>query len=81
MSAEFLEGEVSFRRHADGRVEITQAPPRARMSLGLLASADPVVLRASGNLITLGGQVDYRVIGWDPTWHCLLLDRVEDRRT
>jgi hypothetical protein len=75
-----VEGEVRTVRHADGRVEITQAPPRARMALSLLASADPVVVRATGDTITLAGQVVYRVSGWDTLGRCLLLDLVEDRR-
>lgn len=75
-----LEGEVRCQRHEDGRVEIVQAPPVARITLGFLASADPVVVRVSGNTVTLAGQVVYRVTGWDNYGSCLLAERVEDRR-
>lgn len=72
-----LEGEVVCRRHADGRVEILQAPPVARMSLELLAGGDPAVVKVRGREITLAGQVVYRVTGWDDTGCCLLLERLK----
>lgn len=78
--SEVLEGDAVFERHEDGRVEVTRAPARTRISLELLACADPVVFKVSGNLITLGGQVVYRVVGWDNFTKALLVDLVEDRR-
>lgn len=78
--SQILEGEVKIRREDDGRVVIEQAPPKARMSLGLLASADPVTVRVGGNRISLGGQVSYRVVGWDPGQSALLLERDDDGR-
>lgn len=73
-----LEGDVAVTRHDDGRVEIEKAPQRTHISLELLASADPVTVRVTGNLITFGGRVAYRVIGWEQ--HALLAELVEDRR-
>lgn len=75
--AEVLEGPVEVTRHDDGRVEIIQAPPRARISLELLASADPFVVRVSGRRIALGGQVIYEVVGWDALSHALIADKRE----
>jgi hypothetical protein len=72
-----LHGSVQMRRHADGRVEILQAPPTASMSLELLAGADPHLIVVRGTYITLAGQVTYRVTGWDNTQACLQLLRVE----
>lgn len=77
---EIVEGEIGVRRHDDGRVEITQAPPVSRVSLELLASADPVTVRVSGHRITFGGQVTYEVTGWDELSHALLVRKTEDRR-
>lgn len=73
-----LEGAVEVHRHEDGRVEILQAPPKTRITLEFIAAADPVVVRVTGNLITLAGQVVYRVVGWDQ--HALLAELAEDRR-
>jgi hypothetical protein len=73
--AEVLEGEVRVHREADGRVVIDQAPPVARMSLKLLVRADPVTVQVNGDRITLGGQVAYRVIGWDQHSHALVMQR------
>lgn len=75
-----VDGEVVCRRHDDGRVEIVQAPPCARITLGLLAAADPAVVQASGNAVTFAGQVVYRVVGWDPVGSALLAELYEDRR-
>lgn len=75
-----LEGTVEMRRHDDGRVEILSAPPRTRISLEFLHTADRVVVRVSGNTVGLAGQVVYRVVGWDPLGSALLADLVEDRR-
>lgn len=77
-----LEGDMRFlaRRHDDGRVEIVDAPPTTRVSLDFLTTADPVVVRVSGNLISLAGQVTYRVVGWDAYSSALLVELAEDRR-
>lgn len=75
-----LEGEVRLVRHETGLVEILEAPPITRISLELLAAADPVVLKASGKKITFGGQVVYEITRWEP-FSCALVARlVEDRR-
>jgi hypothetical protein len=73
--AEILEGELRCQRHADGRVEILQAPPVTWLSLELLAHSDPVVMRVSGNHISIAGQVAYRVVGWDALQSALRLER------
>jgi len=73
--SQVLEGEVVLHREADGRVVVTQAPPVTRMSLAFLASADPVTVKVSGNRVSLGGQVAYRVVGWDAHGSALLLER------
>ena len=74
--AELLEGEILLRRESNGRVEITQAPPTARISLELLAQyADRFLVRVSGNRVSLAGQVSYRVVGWDQVQSALLLER------
>lgn len=70
------EGELQFRRHSDGRVEVLAAPPVARMSLTLLAAADRHLMVVRGREITLAGQVTYRVAAWDDTQACLVLDKV-----
>lgn len=75
-----LEGEVICRRHDDGRVEIVQAPPTARIALAVLVGADPVVVKADGNTVTFGGQVVYRIVGWDGHGSALLAELAEDRR-
>jgi hypothetical protein len=73
---EVLEGDVILKRHEDGRVEILQASPTARMSLEMLAQhADRHVVRLSGNRIVLAGQVTYRIVGWDDHASALLLER------
>jgi hypothetical protein len=76
-----VEGAPVVQRHADGRVEIVQAPPRARFTLGFLAGADPHLVRADGNTITLAGQVEYRVVGWDFVGSALLAELSYDRRS
>lgn len=75
--SQILEGEVRFHREADGRIVVDQAPPTARMSLALLADADPQTVRAGGNRIRLA-NVSYRVVGWDPGQSALLLERDDD---
>lgn len=75
-----LDGPVAFRRHDDGRVEVLQAPARARITLGLLVGADAHLVRADGNTVTFAGQVTYRVTGWDPLGSALLAELYEDRR-
>lgn len=76
MASDVLEGSVVARRHPDGRVEILEAPPIARMSLQLLAEADPAVVVVRGREITFAGQVTYRVTGWDDIQSCLVLQRI-----
>lgn len=75
-----LDGPVKVCRFADGRVVVEQAPARTRITLGSLAGADPAVFRADGNTVTVGGQVVYRVVGWDPISSALLAELHEDRR-
>lgn len=75
-----LEGEVALTRHDDGRVEVTSAPPVARITLELLVGADPWLVRANGRTLTFAGQVSYRVTGWDSHGQCLLAELVTDRR-
>ncbi len=75
-----LEGDLTFRRHGDGRVEILQAPPRTRFSLELIATADSAVFRVSGRRILIADQVAYEVTGWDALSSALVADLVEDRR-
>lgn len=76
-ASEILQGPVESRRHADGRVEILQAPRTTLMSLELVAQSDPAVFVVRGRNITLAGQVTYRVTGWDDVQSCLVLERVE----
>lgn len=78
--SELLEGDVVCDGHDDGRVEVKQAPPRTRISLEMLLAADPAVFKVTGNLVTLAGQVVYRVVGWDDHSKALLAELVEDRR-
>ncbi|UJW32395.1 hypothetical protein L3Q67_00995 [Saccharothrix sp. AJ9571] len=68
-------GEVVMTRGADGRVEITQAPDTALMSLQMLANLDPATSVVTGRTITLAGQVTYRVTGWDTVQACLVLTK------
>lgn len=75
MAGEVLEGSVQCVRHPDGRVEVTEAPPVARMSLEFLVAADPELVKVVGPEVALAGQVTYRVTGWDDHGQCLLLER------
>lgn len=70
-----LEGDLQLRHHEDGRLEIVQAPPTARMALSLLQQTDPRVVRVGANTIGIAGQVSYRVVGWDAQQSALLLER------
>jgi hypothetical protein len=75
-----VQGEITVSRHADGRIEVTQAPDIGLFSLELLASADPVVFVVRGREITIGGQVTYRVTGWDDIQSCLVAQRIGESR-
>jgi len=75
-----LEGPVDFVQNEDGRVQVLSAPPLTRISLELIAEADPAVLKIRGDLITVAGQVVYRITGWDDLGKALLAKLVEDRR-
>jgi hypothetical protein len=75
-----LEGEVQFQWHDDGRIEVLTAPLVSRLPLELMASTDPLLVKVSGNRITLAGQVVYRVIGWDAYGQCLIAQLAEDNR-
>lgn len=69
-----LEGDVVVRRVSNGAVVVDQAPPRTRFSLELLAASDPAVFQVHGRLVTIGGQVTYRVVGWDELQHALVAE-------
>lgn len=75
-----LEGSVDFVRHEDGRMQVLSAPPTTRISLELIAEADPVLLKIRGNVITFAGQVVYRVTAWDTLGKALIAELAEDRR-
>jgi hypothetical protein len=75
-----LEGAVEVCRHDLHPAVVVPAPPRTRISLEFLHTADPVVVRVSGNTVSLAGQVVYRVVGWDALGSALLAELVEDRR-
>lgn len=78
-----VEGELRFRRHADGRVEILNStlPQRVRVALELLVGADAAVVRVEGGQrLVFAGQVVYRAVGWDGQSHALLAELVEDLR-
>ena len=74
------DGSVELVRHEDGRLEVVAAPPVTRISLELMADADPFTFRVSGDLITLAGRVVYRVTGWDSLERALVAELVDDRR-
>ena len=74
--AELLEGELSVRRHGDGRIEILAAPQTCRISLEMLADSDPVVFKVGGRRITIADQVAYEVTGWDPIASALVAEKV-----
>lgn len=72
---EVIEGELIVERVRPA-VVVKQAPQTARITLELVQQADPLELRVEGNrLIIGGGQVVYRVTGWDPVGSCLLAER------
>jgi hypothetical protein len=73
--AEILEGELQVTRHENGRVEIVQAPQRTAISLEFLVSTERHLVRVSGSLLRFAGQVEYRVVGWDPVQHALIAER------
>lgn len=59
--------------HWNGPV-VQEAPRRARISLELIASADPRALAVSGSTITICQTTTYRVVGWEDRW--LLVERL-----
>lgn len=62
-----------------GRIEITKAPRKAKISLEVLAAGCGHEVAVHGDLITLAEQVVYRVVGWDPLGS-LAVELYEDRR-
>jgi len=61
-------------------IEVVKAPREALITLDVLRAADPRCLHVAGDLITIAGQVVYRVVGWQPTPPALLCWLAEDNR-
>jgi hypothetical protein len=61
-------------------VVVIEAPREALISLELLASADPELVRVCGDLVEIADQVVYRVTGWCTQPRALLCWLAEDRR-
>lgn len=73
--SEVLEGQIVV-EYVAATVTIRQAPPVSFISLELVQNADPLQLRVQGNRIVLGGgQVEYRIVGWDAVQSCLIAER------
>lgn len=71
--------EIVVRRRPS--TEVLEAPKEALITLEVLQGARPDELHISGDLITIGDQVVYRVVGWQPEPAALLCWLTEDRRT
>lgn len=69
-------GEIRLGVDADGRIIINDAPPFARISLALIQSSDERMVMIEGDLLLIGPDVAYRVIGWEGPSACLLVERV-----
>jgi hypothetical protein len=80
MGPEGYDNSPTVRRHDDGRVEILTVPAKASFSHELVALAEVVV--RDGDLLTLCGQVQYRIVGEDRyvMWGDLLAERISDGR-
>lgn len=73
--AELIEGELIVERVSPA-VIVRQAPRIARITLQLIQSSDPLLLRVDGNQIVVGdGQAVYHVTGWDAIGSCLIAER------
>jgi hypothetical protein len=72
-------GEIVITR-TPGRVEVVQAPQRARISLAVLTAGCQHEIRVQVNKIMLAEQVVYAVSGYDQDTACLEVVLVEDRR-
>lgn len=75
MGGTVIQGDLDIVRHEDGRVEIRRAPQTTYISLEFLLAADPAVVRVQGRQVFLGGQVEYRITGWDDVQGVLLAER------
>lgn len=73
-------GEIQLSRHLGRGLVVDQAPPRIRMALHVLSTAQYGAALQEPDLINIGDQVLYRVTGYDPESASLLLDLVEDWR-
>lgn len=77
-------GTVILRRdYETGEVEVVEAAPLALLTLDLLANADEASLRVAGDEVVIGSPrtaVHYRVIGWEPYLHALVIERQDQPR-
>ncbi|MFB7440218.1 hypothetical protein ACFC01_17975 [Streptomyces mirabilis] len=73
-------GDIQLTRHLGRGLVVDQAPPRIRMALHVLSTAQYGAALQEPDLINIGEQVLYRVTGYDPEHAALLLDLVEDWR-
>lgn len=57
------------------RPYLTKTPERTAMSLSLLASVDPTLVKVVGTNELAFLNANYMVVGWDGLTGCLLLER------
>jgi hypothetical protein len=73
-------GDIQVTRQLGRGLIVDKAPPRARMTLALLAEHGYGLSMASDNQINIADQVLYEVTGYDADSASLLLELVEDWR-
>ncbi|MGW1497549.1 hypothetical protein ACWCQW_02975 [Streptomyces mirabilis] len=73
-------GDIQLTRKLGRGLVVDQAPPRIRMALHVLSTAQYGAALQEPGLINIGDQVLYRVTGYDPQHAALLLELVEDWR-
>jgi len=73
-------GELQLSRQLGRGLIVDHAPPRVRMALHVLATAQYGAALQQPDMINVGDQVLYQVTGWDPESATLLLNLVQDWR-
>lgn len=73
-------GDIQVSRQLGRGLIVDTAPPRALMSLALLANHGHGLTMQSNDMINLADQVLYQVVGYDPESASLVLELVEDWR-
>ncbi|WP_060905325.1 hypothetical protein [Streptomyces scabiei] len=72
-------GQVQVTRHLGIGIKVDEAPQKAKIDVGVLASPG-MYLRIEDGDIVLADQVVYRINGYDPADCTLTLDLITDWR-